>query len=216
MRQFEINPRLLKPNPWNTNSLTGEAKRKLDESIKKFGMFKPIVVRELSDGSLEILGGAHRHESALALDLTAVPVISLGPIDDAKAKQISLVDNARYGTDDAIQLAKLMEELGSTYDLAEYLPYSVSELDSIFSSVNIDFESLALDDEEEDPEEKPRTRPAKTHQIMRFRLSIEDAERIAALIKDAKKINGFNEEDELTNAGDALVHLLFRSASNDE
>ena len=32
-----------------------ENEMKLDESIRKFGMFKPVVVRELPDGSLEIL-----------------------------------------------------------------------------------------------------------------------------------------------------------------
>lgn len=52
-----IDTSALSPNPWNTNELTPEAERKLDESIRRNGMFKPIIVRERADGKLEIVGG---------------------------------------------------------------------------------------------------------------------------------------------------------------
>jgi len=47
---------------------------------------------------------------------------------------------------------------------------------------------------------------------VRFKLANEDAERLTELIETTKQEHGFTAEDQATNAGDALVHLLFRAA----
>ena len=104
-------PERLSPNPWNTNVVSPENQQKLNASIKRFGMFKPIVVREI-DGTLEIIGGQHRWEAAVEMKLPEVPVVNLGRITDKKAKEISLVDNGRYGADDTLQLAELLDDIG--------------------------------------------------------------------------------------------------------
>ena len=39
-------------------------------------------------------------------------------------------------------------------------------------------------------------------------MTLGDAERLTALIAETQKIQGLTTSDELTNAGDALVHLL--------
>ncbi|MDH8217342.1 ParB/RepB/Spo0J family partition protein, partial [Klebsiella pneumoniae] len=69
--------------------------------------FKPILGRELLDGTYEILGGEHRWRAAIEHGMAAVPVTSVGVIDDNTAKQMSLVDNERYGEDDAVELQRL-------------------------------------------------------------------------------------------------------------
>ena len=43
---------------------------------------------------------------------------------------------------------------------------------------------------------------------MRFKVPIEDAEFVTALIERTRKTQRFTDEDSLTNAGNALVHLL--------
>jgi hypothetical protein len=45
---------------------------------------------------------------------------------------------------------------------------------------------------------------------MRFKISLGDAEAISALIEKIQKRHGLTASDELTNAGDALVHILLR------
>ncbi|CCG43270.1 ParB/RepB/Spo0J family partition protein [Magnetospirillum molischianum] len=211
MKQLDLDPRLLKPNPWNTNIMSPDNEAKLDESIRRFGMFKPVVVRELPDGSLEILGGEHRNEAAIRLRLPTIPVVNLGPIDDHKAKEIGLVDNGRYGADDTLALADLLSELGSAEDLAEFLPYSDTELSAIFSSSSIVLDDLETFGEEEDPTKEPSLKMPKTHTIQRFKVPLEDAERISELIEKTMREQGFTESDALTNAGDALVFLLRNS-----
>jgi ParB-like chromosome segregation protein Spo0J len=203
-----LSPDSLVPNPWNTNVVSPDNEAKLEESIKRFGMFKPVVVRELADGTLQIIGGEHRAGAAKRMGLKAIPVVNLGRIDDNKAKEISLVDNGRYGADDTLQLAELLEGLGNADELASFMPYSETDLASIFSSVNIALDDLDLPDLDEEKPVLPKEKPIQTHAVMRFKVPVDDQGWIVDLIEKTMKSQKFTEEDSLTNAGDALVFLL--------
>ena len=202
-------PERLRPNPWNTNVVSPENQAKLEESVKRFGMFKPIVVR-VRDEELEIIGGQHRWEAAKSLGLKEVPVVNLGTISDKKAKEIGLVDNGRYGADDTLQLAGLLDELGvSTEELASFMPYSESDFASIFSSVSISLDDLDLPDEVETPQ-AASPKVMQTHQVMRFKVPVDDVAKITEMVERTMKEQRFTDEDSLSNAGNALVHLLSR------
>lgn len=202
-----LDPSRLVANGFNTNVVAPENQQKLEESIKRFGMFKPIVVREIN-GTLEIIGGQHRWEAAQGLKMTEVPVVNLGRITDKKAKEISLVDNGRYGADDTLQLAELLDDIGvGAEELASFMPFSESDFASIFSSVNISLDDLDLPDDEELPK-SAAPKPAQTHQIMRFKVPVDDVSVITDLIERTMKEQRYTDEDSLSNAGNALVHLL--------
>lgn len=203
-----VSPSDLQPNGWNTNVVSPDNELKLEASIKRFGFTKPVVVRELADGTLQIIGGEHRAGAAKRMGLKAIPVVNLGRIDDNKAKEISLVDNGRYGADDTLQLAELLEGLGNADELASFMPYSETDLASIFSSVNIALDDLDLDDAEEAAPILPKEKPIQTHVVMRFKVPVADQGWIVDLVEKTMKQQKFTEEDSLTNAGDALVHLL--------
>ena len=211
-------PASLLPNPWNTNILTPEGERKLDNSVRRLGCFKPVLVREIADG-LEIIGGEHRSESAVRCGLVKIPITNLGPIDDKTAKEISLADNARYGADDTIALAELIKSLGDIHDIQEFLPWSDADITSIFTASTIDLDELELDEEFDTlngkkPEEPeiPAIKIPKTHTIMRFKVSIGDAERLTERLTRIKTTHGFTKSDDLTNAGDALCHALLTTS----
>lgn len=214
----------LLPNPWNTNRMTPEGETKLDESLRRFGCFKPVVVREIAlDGEtkLEILGGEHRAQSAERIGLAKVPINNLGPIDDKTAKEISLADNARYGADDALALAEMIKELGEE-DIQSFLPYADTDITALFASQNIALGELELDENfdarkelEKAPDEPRAPKTPRTHTIMRFKVTVADAETIAEIITRTKVAEGFTASDDLTNAGDALAHLLL-SVNPDE
>lgn len=201
-------PKSLKPNPWNTNIVSPENEQKLSTSMDELDMFKPILVRTLPDGSLEILGGEHRSELAAKKGVSSVPIINLGVMDDIRAKKISLVDNGRYGADDTLALAELFSSIGSPEDISALLPFTDVELNSIFSSAEIDLSELDLGDADEPPNQNPSPPPVQTHQIMRFKVPIEDAHKITDRIEAIIKEQNFCDHDSLTNAGDALVHLI--------
>ena len=198
------------PNPWNTNVVSPENQSKIEESIKRFGMFKPLVVRTLDDGRLEILGGQHRWEAAKALGIEQVEVVDLGKIDDKRAKEISLVDNSRYGSDDGLKFSELLRELD---DVEDYLPYSEADLNQIFSAAQVDFDAIGLDEESDEELEKKveeLTRKAPEFQMMRFKVPLADAELVKGVIEGIIKLRGLKDSDSLVNAGDALVFLCGR------
>ncbi|WP_199153560.1 ParB/RepB/Spo0J family partition protein [Chromobacterium sp. ASV23] len=213
IKQLSVNPNTLTPNPWNTNHCTPDAEQKIRNSIKRFGLFKPIIVRELADGTLQILGGEHRWRAALDLGLVEVPIINLGRIHDRRAKEIGLVDNGRYGEDNMTELALLLKELGAD-EVAEFMPYTDADLTAIFSTETINLDDLLLPDETpEDPEiPEPSAAPAQTHQLLRFKVPFDDADRITAIIEKVMRDQGYTDEDSLSNAGNALVHLLLGAA----
>ncbi|MGZ8172600.1 MAG: ParB/RepB/Spo0J family partition protein [Methylobacter sp.] len=200
----------IKPNDFNPNVVTAENRKKIEESVSRLGIFKPILCRQ-HNGALEIIGGEHRWEAAKRLGYKEVPIIDYGEISDSRAKEIGVVDNARYGADDSLKLSELLNSLDDVDILSGILPYSDIEIETLMSAVKVDLDSLVeLDDDlDNDFEELPT--PVKTHTIMRFKLPLEDAERLQGLIQDAIKINGFTDSDALTNAGDALVHLLLNT-----
>lgn len=206
-----VNPDYLSPNPWNTNSVSPDNEVKLEASIKRFGMFKPVLVRETPDGRLEIIGGEHRAQVAKRLGYKAIPVVNLGTIDDKKAKEIGLVDNGRYGSDDTLQLAELLEGLGSVEELASFMPYGETDLASIFSSVSIELDDLDIPEEAETPK-LPSEKPMQTHQVMRFKVPMGDVGMVTDMIEKVMKSQKFTEGDSLENAGDALVHIFGKAA----
>lgn len=211
-------PRKLHPNPWNPNQVDPINMLKLETSVQKHGIKRPIVVRELEDGTLQIIGGQHRTEVAIQLGMTQVPIINRGLIDDAQAKKETLIDNFRYGRDDTLRFSELLQDpdIGSAEELLATMPIDEEELAGYFShltSADLDQELDSLLDDSKDDEDDETIdigagKPVRTHQIIRFRVSIETAAKIGELIKKTKEEQCLFDSDDLTNDGDALVHLL--------
>jgi ParB family chromosome partitioning protein len=209
LQMAHVAPGLLEPNPWNTNQISDPAnEEKLSQSMKRLGVFRPIVVRTLPSGQLQILGGEHRWKLAVKEGRKTVPIVNVGYVDDQRAKEIGLVDNARYGEDDALGLAGLLRELGD--GVLDIMPFSQTELDSLLNTTNISLEDLdSVDSGAELPD--PNKQAAPSSQLMRFKVPVEDVGWASKLIDGAMKSQGFKDEDALSNAGHALLWLLKRA-----
>lgn len=203
----------LRPNPFNPNRVSAENERKIRRSIERNGLFKPIIVRRVPGlKGYEIIGGQHRWEQARELGHVTIPIADLGEIDDARAKEICLVDNAQYGADDTLTLAEILKEIG-TDDIQDFLPYGDTDLAAIFAATSLNLDHLDLLPESDIPQEIPgveqkEAKPVKTHTVMRFKIANEDAERLTALIAKTQNAQDYKHDDALTNAGDALIYLL--------
>jgi hypothetical protein len=205
-----VDPRGLSYSPWNVNVVSAENELKIEQALDHFdGMFKPILVRTLPDGTLQVIGGEHRNEAAIRKGYSEVPIVNLGKLKDDIAMEMSLADNGRYGSDDLVKLSDLVQRLEHPERLSDFLPISAEEISASLSSVSIDLESLSFPDEQEaEPAQSTSATTLKTHQVMRFRVANADAETISGLIEEVMSANGLTKEDALTNAGDALVLLL--------
>ncbi|EJH3629896.1 ParB/RepB/Spo0J family partition protein, partial [Escherichia coli] len=188
---------------------------KLKGSIEKLGFFKPILARELEDGFFEILGGEHRWRAAIEQGISTVPVLSVGKISDVVAKQMSLVDNERYGEDDQIALQRFIEEIQSEldYQLSEIAPYDDEISMVLAKEAAIDLEALEAlsrgSDEPVDTDKREKTeRVGAEHQTMRFKVTFDASDRVAETIKNIIKEQAINTGNEMENAGEALVWLV--------
>lgn len=211
----------LRKNSFNSNRVTPDNETKIRRSIERNGMFKPVIVREVAGiAGYEIIGGEHRWEQAVELGYTEIPIANLGEISDAKAKEISVIDNARYGMDDTLALGEILKDI-DVENLQDILPYGETDLNAIFSASDIELDDLEIEgnfevEESKESEEPEAPKPPKTHTIMRFRLPLGDAERLTKLVASTQKDEKLTTEDELTNAGDALVFILGSSLTSKE
>lgn len=201
-----VDPNTLTPNTWNPNHVSPENEEKLANSMERLGTIRPVVIRELPDGTREILGGEHRVIIARR-NGEEVMALNVGAVDDERAKEISLADNQRYGTDNLPELALVLDSLDEQAIL-DFMPFTDAEFNSILAAGDVDVDNLLKENEIEQKDEKPAAPPVPTHQIMRFKIAIEDAHKITDLIEHTIRSEGLDESDALTNAGDALVHLL--------
>lgn len=188
----------LKGNPWNSNVVERPAFEKLKKSMERHGSFKPVVIRTLPDGTFQILGGFHRNEAAKELGWKEVPTFDVGEISDSRAKEIALLDNTRYGTDDEELLDKLLSEIEDLDVLAEILPETVElELPDV------------IDETEKMAEEiMERKEPDDTHKTLHFKYEIEKAEEIEAILSETAMKHGYQYSDGYSNFAEALYHLL--------
>lgn len=200
-------PGALQPNPWNSNYVPPDNEAKLLESIRRFGVYKPVVCREIAGGVLEILGGQHRAAAAHKLGITEIDVVNLGPIDDRTAKAIGLADNGRYGDDDLTKLSQILAELGEA-DAALFLPFSDEDLASIMTAGDINLDDLDMPDTEGAASLPDLDKPTATHQLLKFKVPLGDAGAVTELIDWFIKAKGYaKDEDSLSAAGLALVDI---------
>lgn len=185
--------------------------KRLRASVEKFGIYKPIVCRELEDGSLQILGGEHRWRIACNMGLETVPVVNLGQMSDKRAKTLGLADNGQYGEDDALKLSAILRDIGQE-EVELVLPYTESDLAGMFAATEVDLDGLGFDDDELDPtaaKVEDAVRSTITHELMRFKVPVEDRERVQKFIEHVISTRGLkSEEDSMVAAGMALVEIV--------
>jgi hypothetical protein len=123
----------LHPNGWNINKLNAFQFGKLLESIRKFGFFDPVLVRQcVLHPDFEIIGGEHRWEACNQLGILTIPVIVMD-LDDTAARKVSLIDNELHGQADAASLSTLLRDLmdRDPSDILTGLPYTPDILTSL-------------------------------------------------------------------------------------
>lgn len=107
--------------------------RKELASIRKFGFVTPVIVRDMGT-YYQIIDGEHRVRAAIELGLGEIPIFSVGVINDAVAKQLTIVLNETRGRADPKRLGTvlkdLLEEVEKT-ELLDLLPFSPPVFDRL-------------------------------------------------------------------------------------
>lgn len=138
---------------------TEEDIQKLMRSIRRDKSAGVLAVRELDDGTFEVMDGNHRLEAIRRLEWDEVKVENFGPISQAEAVLIARRRNHNWFKDDAIQLSTLMRDVVvpeiSIDEMETFVPESREEIQAM-----IDMASTFTFDEEEPEQEEEMSDPS--------------------------------------------------------
>lgn len=124
-----------------------ESLKGLSESINKYGVIQPIILRN-KDDKYEIVAGERRYRASLLSKLEEIPAIIMD-IDDYNVDKISLIENIQREDltveEEAYAYKKLIEEYNLTQaQLAEEVSKSRSYIANTLRLLNLDQEILDL------------------------------------------------------------------------
>src|SRR6188768_1229437 len=118
LREIEIGA--IRPNPQQPRTqFDDETLAELEHSIREFGLLQPIVVREASPGSYELVMGERRWRAAQRAGLVRLPAIVRRTSDDAMLRDALLENIHRVQLnplDEAAAYQQLLEEFGATHE----------------------------------------------------------------------------------------------------
>jgi DNA modification methylase len=130
----------LRPSARNARTHSKKQVRQIADSITTFGFLVPILI----DEDARIIAGHGRHQAALALGLTEVPVIRVEGLSEGKRRALALADNKiaeNAGWDRELLATELPE-------LAELLILENLEI-SITGFAPVEIDQIATDFEED-------------------------------------------------------------------
>ena len=120
--------------PWNPNAMDAGSLARLRESVRRYGLLVPLVVRPLDD-SYEVLSGNHRLGIVRELGFVSAPCVPVD-LDGTHARLLAQALNRIHGEDDlglrAELLRTVLEHLPQEQVLA-VLPETVDSLRQLAS-----------------------------------------------------------------------------------
>jgi ParB family chromosome partitioning protein len=114
----EIDVNEITPNPYQPRkTFDKEALAELSESIKRNGLLQPIVVLERDEGYLLVAGERRLRAHKLAGIDTIKAIIADVDIDDAKLRELALIENIQRENLNSMELAHSYDELIKVYEI---------------------------------------------------------------------------------------------------
>lgn len=144
---------------WNYKQDNQGLMDKLVENIRRNGQIENIIIRDMADGSFEIINGNHRLDAMRALEFESVYCYNLGDISDAQAKRIAIETNETKFFTDQSRLEEIILEIIEEDGLDDFslsMPFSDDYVNSIINhDINLDefFEDITNTEKEEETKE---------------------------------------------------------------
>lgn len=114
-----IDINLIKPNPNQPrHNFDEEALAELAASIRELGIVQPLSLRELGDGTYQIIAGERRWRAASLAGLEAVPAY-VRSASDSEVTEMALIENIQREDLNAIEVALAFKNLIDSYNLTQ-------------------------------------------------------------------------------------------------
>lgn len=95
-----------------------ETLKKLEQSIKKYGIVQPVIVRKKDNGNYELIAGERRLRAAKNAQLEKIPVV-IKEYNNRESAEIALIENLQREDLNPIEEGKAYESIIKKYDLTQ-------------------------------------------------------------------------------------------------
>src|SRR5690554_3667662 len=107
------------PNPDQPRRVFNEeALQELSASIRSIGLVQPVTLRELSEGSYQIIAGERRYRASLMAGLTTIPAY-IKTVEDDETMEMALIENIQREDLNSIEIALAYQKLINTLSLTQ-------------------------------------------------------------------------------------------------
>lgn len=191
------------PNPDQPRTqFKKEEIEELATSIEKDGLLQPILVRQLDDGTYQIIAGERRWQASKVAGLAKVP-IRIKEADDNLALELALIENIQRSDLNPIEEAygyrRLMERRSMTQaEVAQAVSKGRSTVANALRLLDLPEEAQQLLYEEKITAgharailsvPTPEGRTSLTHKIVENNMTVREAENLARLLSGKKEGN---------------------------
>jgi ParB family chromosome partitioning protein len=115
----EIEIEKIRPNPDQPRvDFDDESMEELAASIEKIGVIQPVTLRELEDGSYQIIAGERRYRASMMLNLKKIPAY-VKTVNDEDVMEMALVENIQREDLNAIEIALTYQKLIDSQSLTQ-------------------------------------------------------------------------------------------------
>lgn len=115
----EIELSLIHPNPNQPRrDFDEEALAELATSIRELGVIQPITLRQMSDGTYEIIAGERRWRASQLAGLRQIPAY-VRTADDENVLEMALIENIQREDLNAVEIALAYQHLLEQYELTQ-------------------------------------------------------------------------------------------------
>lgn len=117
-RKFEIDPKLIVPNPFQPRQTFDQTKlNELAQSIKQHGILTPILVRAVQD-KYQIVAGERRFRAGVIAGLKTIPVI-IENFNDSQMMEIALIENIQREDLSVIEEARAFSNIQKNFKVTQ-------------------------------------------------------------------------------------------------
>lgn len=142
MKIVELPIAQLREAPWNPNRMDGPTLARLKESLSRYGVVQPLVVRPIGHHIYEVLSGNQRFKALCETRVQYVPCVMV-EVDDAQAMLLAQALNGIRGEDDLALKGALLKKILSSIPEGEVLSLLPETAESLRALATIGQEDLA-------------------------------------------------------------------------
>ena len=200
MNVIEIPVSSLCEASWNPNQMDEKMTARLRESLSRYGLVEPLVVRPIDSSSYEVLSGNQRLKVIKSMSFEAVPCVIVD-LNDSEAMLLAQALNGVRGEDDPGLRGELLRNILSSIPENEVLSILPETTESLKSLAAINATDLA---EQLKSWEQARSARLNHMQLQLTGQQLETIEKAMSRILPEVKDSSFDNPNDRSNA----IYLL--------